>query len=115
MRAGFSTSPRKVARSTQRVAMKHFKLAVRFTILVVAGALGVASCFPEPSGMDTGLQSTGGSSPTMTADASQAGAEPGPVCVPRPKQDGAECHPAQSANPLAGRFVDSVPQDRTVF
>jgi mono/diheme cytochrome c family protein len=101
--------------------MKHSIFAVR---LVVAGVLGLAlnvtSCFPEPSG-SLGSAGSGGDLPTasggaatMVEDGGAAG-EAGPACAPRPSVEGAECHPALSAEPLPGREVSGVPQDRTVF
>jgi mono/diheme cytochrome c family protein len=93
--------------------MKPFKFALRFVGLAVAGALCVASCFPEPSGLDVSERDAGGSQSMVTSDAAEGGAAP--ICVPRPKQDGAQCHPTQSADPLLARVVDAVPQDRTVF
>ena len=95
--------------------MKHslFGLA----LVALGTALSVASCFPEPSGLDLGAGGSAGQLVTTggapTSDAGSSGE--GPACAPRPVMDGAQCHPAQSADPLPGRVVSGQAQDRTVF
>src|SRR6187431_2879324 len=97
--------------------MKHSIFAAPVLLAAVGFALSVASCFPEPSGL--GAAGAGGSLPIASAGApvAEGGAagDSGPVCTPRTKQDGAQCHPVQSAEPLLGRAVDGTAQDRTVF
>ncbi len=95
--------------------MKHslFGLA----LVALGTALSVASCFPEPSGLDLGA---GGSAGFMASGGSPTSSDAGssgeaPVCAPRPLMAGAQCHPALSADPLAGRVVGGKAQDRTVF
>jgi len=99
--------------------MKHFNLAIVVGSATAGLALSVASCFPEPAGFAQG--GAGGALPAATAGASSsdaagsAGETAAEVCAPRVKQDDAQCHPAQSAEPLPGRAVSGAAQDRTVF
>jgi mono/diheme cytochrome c family protein len=93
---------------------------IGFVGLLFGLALCAASCFPEPNALqDMGLGGAGGSTPAATAgtapdNAAGAAGEPA-LCTPRPKQDGAQCHPVVSSEPLLARAVDGVPTDRTVF
>src|SRR5436190_17988843 len=103
--------------------MKHSLLTVRFVALILAIGLSVVSCFPEPDALPTlgsggsrgGGQMTqegGAPGPGNISDVGVSGE--GPMnCVPRAPVDGAQCHPAQSAEPLAARAVDGVPRERT--
>ncbi|HYQ03164.1 MAG TPA: hypothetical protein VER96_31035 [Polyangiaceae bacterium] len=99
--------------------MKHSTLFARLLLAAVGLSMCLASCFPEPSGL--GAAGAGGSLPTETGGApvaageGGAGGEPAPVCAPRPAQEGAGCHPAETSEPLLGRAVDGTAQDRTVF
>jgi len=100
--------------------MKHSTLFARLLLAAVGLSLCLASCFPEPSGLG-GSGGAGGSLPADTgSDAPSAGdggaaGDSAPVCAPRTKQDGAQCHPADTAEPLIGHAVDGTAQDRTVF
>lgn len=102
--------------------MKQPRLFVCCLALVLVTVLGVASCFPEGKGaLGNGASGAAGSAGAMQTGSAggphgDAGtADEGPICTPRPKQDGAQCHPAQSAEALRGRAVSGKPQDRTVF
>lgn len=99
--------------------MKHSLFVVRCLGAVCAIALSVASCFPEGSGLGSIAISAGaGGEPAMTTGgAVDSGGAAGAavMCVPRAAQDGAQCHPAQTAEPLLARTIDGVARDRTMF
>jgi mono/diheme cytochrome c family protein len=104
--------------------MKHSTITMRFVGLVLGTVLSLASCFPEPDGMPIhGAGGTGGQmmteeggAPDMS-DAGAAGTTGGTpfMCVPRAAVEGAQCHPAQSAESLGARAVDGVPRARIMF
>jgi mono/diheme cytochrome c family protein len=99
--------------------MKHSKFSVRFVWPVLGLGLSVASCFQEPSGAVGSVGGAAGNMSSTTAGTSSLGdagnAGDGPTCTPRPMQDGAQCHPAQSADPLVGRVVTGAPSSTTLY
>ena len=102
--------------------MKQFLFAVRGLGLALCLSLSVAGCYPEGAGLVSsraaGGSTAGGDSVAEGgAPDSDAGGSPGTVamCVPRAAEDGAGCHPAQTAEPLLARAVSGAPKARTLF
>ena len=112
---------RVVARVTTKVAMKHSPFTARFVALVLGIGFGVASCFPDQAklGMNPsatgGLGGSGGQMNETAGDTAAGASGEGPSCAPRVAVEGAQCHPAQSAESLAARAIDGVAQERTLF
>jgi mono/diheme cytochrome c family protein len=90
--------------------------STKLLVGALCAALGLGSCFAEP----TGSQGAGGrpSGGMMTGSGATGGRpeggggnDSGPSCTARPAIEGAECRPVTSGEAMRSRIVDNVPQD----